>query len=79
MQQMSFYTFITKCMEVQMSVTKSMTNEQKKQAAAEDMWLSFYNNVLFEKGLISEDIRSRMAVKISARNPCMREFQIRHR
>lgn len=62
-----------------MSVNKALTDEQMKQAAAEDMWLSFYNSVLFEKGLISEDIRNRMAVRISARNPCMREFQIRHR
>lgn len=62
-----------------MAETKNLTAEQMKQAAAEEMWLNYYNNVLFEKGLISEEVRNRMAVKISARNPYKPKTKIRYR
>lgn len=52
-----------------MTEKDKLTAEQMKYAAAEEMWLNYYNHVLFEKGMISEEMRNRMAVKISARNP----------
>lgn len=55
-----------------MAEKKIMTNEQKKQQLAEELWLKYYNNVLFEKGLITEADRNRMANTISARNPIYR-------
>ena len=54
-----------------MAEKKIMTNEQKKQQLAEELWLKYYN-VLFEKGLITEADRNRMANTISARNPIYR-------
>ena len=41
---------------------KSISPAQKKQEAAQ-IWLS-YNRVLYEKGIISEQERSRMMLKI---------------
>lgn len=38
-----------------------------KQAAAERIWLHYFNRFLFEKGLITESERNRMAVKINNR------------
>ena len=42
---------------------KSISPAQKKQEAAQ-IWLSYYNRVLYEKGIISEQERSRMMLKI---------------
>ena len=41
--------------------------EQRKRAAAEEMWLKYYNRVLFEKGLITERERNLMSGRIDAR------------
>ena len=46
---------------------KILTLELQKQAAAEAMWLNYYNTVLYEKGIITEQERNRMARKIAAR------------
>lgn len=37
--------------------TKQGMNEQKKQAVIEQLWLTYYNDTLFAKGLITEDQR----------------------
>lgn len=42
---------------------RSISSAQKKQEAAQ-IWLSYYNRVLYEKGIISEQERSRMMLKI---------------
>ena len=42
---------------------KSISPAQKKQEAAR-VWLSYYNRVLYEKGIISELERNRMTLKI---------------
>lgn len=34
--------------------------EQKKQAVIEQLWLTYYNDTLFAKGMITEDQRNRM-------------------
>ena len=43
--------------------------EQAKKELAEQLWLSYYNQVLFEAGLITETERNRMKNKISALAP----------
>ncbi len=47
--------------------TSKISPEQQKRAAAEEMWLKYYNKVLFEKGLITERERNLMSNKIDAR------------
>lgn len=45
-----------------MSELKS--NEQCRKEMAARIWLSYYNRVLYEKGIITERERNRMALKI---------------
>ena len=42
--------------------------EQKKQEVMEQLWLTYYNDTLFAKGLITEDQRNKMRVKIKNRS-----------
>lgn len=50
-----------------MSELKS--NEQRRKEMAARIWLSYYNRVLYEKGIISERERNRMALKIDSWKP----------
>ena len=45
-----------------MSELKS--DEQRRKETAARIWLSYYNRVLYEKGVITERERNRMALKI---------------
>ena len=45
-----------------MSELKS--NGQRRKETAARIWLSYYNRVLYEKGIITERERNRMALKI---------------
>ena len=38
--------------------------EQKKQAIIEQLWLTYYNDTLFAKGLITEEQRNKIRIKI---------------
>jgi len=40
-----------------------------KKCIAEQIWLGYFNQVLFERGLISEADRNSMALKIGSRKP----------
>ena len=51
------------------STQKKPSPEQAKKELAEQLWLSYYNQVLFEAGLITETERNRMKNKISALAP----------
>lgn len=42
-------------------------DESARRETAARLWLSYYNRVLFEKGIISERERSRMDAKINSR------------
>ncbi len=42
--------------------------QEQKGAIGEQLWLHYYNEVLFKKGMITEDERNRMANRINARN-----------
>ena len=53
-----------------MTETKEMKTgmtDQKKQAVMEQLWLTYYNDTLFAKGLITEDQRNRMRLMIKSR------------
>ncbi len=47
---------------------KKSTIQQKRDLAGR-LWLSYYNRVLYEKGLITEQERNRMALKINSWKP----------
>ena len=40
--------------------------DQRRRAAAERLWLHYYNRVLFERGLITEAERNRIGNRIDA-------------
>ena len=46
---------------------KTGMTDQKKQAVIEQLWLTYYNDTLFAKGLITEDQRNRMRLMIKSR------------
>ena len=46
---------------------KQFMNEQKKQAVIEQLWLTYYNDTLFAKGVITEDQRNKLHVMIKSR------------
>ena len=48
---------------------KNLSLEPRKKAYAEQAWLNYYNQMLFEAGLITESERNRMRNKISALMP----------
>ena len=45
-----------------------MTIAEEKKLIGEELWLRYYNRVLFEKGLITEQERNRMITKINERS-----------
>lgn len=51
---------------------KEASNQRLKQQAVEKAYLLYYNKVLFEKGLISEQERNRMILKINHRSNAAR-------
>ena len=48
---------------------KAMTNEQKRIAMAEKLWLNYFNQTLYEKGYITEAQRNRIKNTIESRKP----------
>ena len=51
------------------STQRKPSPEQAKKELDKQLWLSYYNQVLFEAGLITETERNRMKNKISALAP----------
>ena len=47
--------------------SKTRNPEQQKKVIVEEVWLKYYNQVLFEKGLITEREKNLMIHKIDAR------------
>lgn len=41
--------------------------EEQKRRIAEQLWLHYYNRVLYERGIIGEEERNRMGSRIDAR------------
>ena len=48
---------------------KAMTNEHKRTAMAEKLWLNYFNQTLYEKGYITETQRNRLKNMIESRKP----------
>lgn len=53
-----------------MEPKKPMT-EQKKRSVLERLWLTYYNDTLYEKGVITEEERNRMRIRIKNRASSM--------
>ena len=47
--------------------------QKTRKEAAETIWLLYFNQALFEKGLITEPERNRMKLRIEARRPSASE------
>lgn len=52
-----------------MPETKKNWTETEKQNVIDKLWLNYFNDTLFAKGLISETDRNRMRNRISQRKP----------
>lgn len=48
-------------------------NEQEIQAVIQQLWLTYYNDTLFAKGLITEEQRNRMRLRIKNRTATARQ------
>ena len=46
---------------------KAFTQKTNKQAVIEQLWLTYYNDTLYNKGMITEDQRNKMRVMIRNR------------
>ena len=40
---------------------------KKKQSRMEQLWLSYYNDTLYKQGVITEEQRNKMRIKIKSR------------
>ena len=47
---------------------QNRTRTSNKQAAFEQLWLTYFNDTLYAKGLITEDQRNKLRVKIKTRS-----------
>lgn len=47
-------------------MSEQKSNEQRRKETAAKIWLSYYNRVLYERGIITERERNRMALKIGS-------------
>ncbi len=47
-----------------MEEKKAFSNEERRRRVAQRIWLDYYNEVLFQQGIITEDARNRMKIKI---------------
>lgn len=50
-----------------MAERKRLSSKQSKTALAEQLWLTYFNQYLFEKEIITEAQRNRMIAKINSR------------
>lgn len=51
------------------SARRGGVSEQERRSVLERLWLTYYNDTLYAKGLITEDERNRMRIKIKNRAP----------
>ena len=45
-------------------MSEQKSNEQRRKETAAQIWLAYFTRVLYEKGVITERERSKMALKI---------------
>ena len=48
---------------------QGVTHDTEKRQVAEKLWLSYFNQTLYERGIINEHERNRMTFKIENSNP----------
>ena len=48
---------------------RKLSFEQQRRVVAEQIWLNFFNQTLYEQGIITESERNRVKNMISGRNP----------
>ena len=48
-------------------MSKTLSNEEQRKQMAEHIWLTYYNDYLLQQGIITEDVRNRMKIKIDLR------------
>lgn len=48
--------------------TQNRPKIQNKQVVFEQLWLTYFNDILYAKGLITEEQRNKMRVKIKTRS-----------
>lgn len=53
--------------EAFMENTHSEISQQRRRSIMEQLWLTYYNDTLYEKGVITEDERNKMRIKIKSR------------
>ncbi|MFR5967571.1 MAG: hypothetical protein ACLUGA_03595 [Oscillospiraceae bacterium] len=50
-----------------MENTHGEISQQRQRSIMEQLWLTYYNDTLYEKGVITEDERNKMRIKIKSR------------
>ena len=50
---------------------KQGISEKKKQSVIERLWMTYYNDTLYAKGMITEEQRNKMRIKIKNRAASM--------
>jgi hypothetical protein len=50
---------------------KMTATERKNQAVFEQLWLTYYNDTLYAKGVITEEQRNKMRIRIKNRTTAM--------
>ena len=50
---------------------KPTMTERQRVSVLEKLWLTYYNDTLYEKGVITEEERNRMRVRIKTRSDAM--------
>ncbi len=50
-----------------MENTHGEISQQRQRSMMEQLWLTYYNDTLYEKGIITEDERNKMRIKIKSR------------
>lgn len=50
-----------------MENTHGEISQQRQRSMMEQLWLTYYNDTLYEKGVITEDERNKMRIKIKSR------------
>ena len=51
-----------------MAENKSITSDQQKTILSEKLWLSYFNNYLYENGMLTEAERNRISLRIESQN-----------
>lgn len=56
--------------------TQNRPKIQNKQVVFEQLWLTYFNDILYAKGLITEEQRNKMRVKIKTRSAISRSVNM---